>query len=215
MDGERAVEVAGEIDADVADRLRFVLELDRLKRVLRQTLLTDSSRRENSAEHSWHLAMTAIAMAPLASEPVDLDRVIRILLVHDIVEIDAGDVFIYDEQARLDKQAEEQRAADRIFNLLPEPVASELRGLWDEYEARETPEARFAYSCDRLQPLLLNLAGGGGSWQAHGITVDRVRGINQPIVWGLPRVWKVADQLLDEAVADGSLGPAPTEPRLP
>ena len=209
MDADRVIAVADELDEDLGARLRFVLELDQLKNVLRQTLLVDASRRENSAEHSWHLAMTAMAMAPLASEPIDLERVIRILLVHDIVEIDAGDVFIYDEEARLAKEAEELAAADRIFALLPEPVASELRGLWDEYEARETPEARFAYSCDRLQPLLLNLAGGGGSWTAHDVSVDRVRGINGPIEWGLPRVWEVADRLLDEAVADGALRPAP------
>ena len=202
MDGERAVEVAEGIDADVAERLRFVLEIDRLKTVLRQTLLADSSRRENSAEHSWHLAMTAMAMAPLASEPVDLDRVIRILLVHDIVEIDAGDVFIYDEEARRTKQAEEQKAADRIFALLPEPVASELRELWDEYEARETPEARFAYACDRLQPMLLNVGLGGGSWTAHGVGIEQVRRINGRMVEGTERVWAVAEQLLEATFAD-------------
>lgn len=209
MDRARALELAEEIDADVADRMRFVMELDRLKAVLRQSRLIDSSRQENSAEHSWHLAMTALAMAPLAAEAVDLDRVIRILLVHDIVEIDAGDVFIYDEAARAAKQVEEQAAADRIFALAPEPFATELRELWDEYESRDTPEARFAYSCDRLQPLLLNLAGGGGSWVAHGITVDRVRAINGPIETGMPAVWKVADALLDASVADGTLAPPP------
>ena len=209
MDAERALGVAEGIDEDIAARLRFILEIDRLKGVLRQTLLADSSRRENSAEHSWHLAMTAMALVPLARETIDLDRVIRILLVHDIVEIDAGDVFIYDVEARKAKQVEEQAAADRIFALVPDPVGTELRALWDEYEARETPEARFAYSCDRLQPLLLNLAGGGGSWAAHDLTVDRVRAVNSTIEWGLPDVWKVADALLDATVADGALNPAP------
>ncbi len=209
MDAERALDVAAGIDEDIAARLRFVLEIDQLKNVLRQTLLADSSRRENSAEHSWHLAMTAMVLAPLAKEPIDLDRVIRILLVHDIVEIDAGDVFIYDDEARKTKEIEEQAAADRIFALVPDPIGAELRALWDEYEARDTPEGRFAYSCDRLQPLLLNLAGGGGSWSTHGLTVDRVREVNSRIEWGRPRVWEIADALLDAAVDDGALLAAP------
>jgi len=205
MDAETALDLAGEIDADIAARLRFVLELDRLKQVLRQTLLADSSRRENSAEHSWHLAMTALVMAPRASEPIDVERVLRILLVHDIVEIDAGDVFIYDTEARADNEAAEQAAAERIFGLAPEPVRSELHELWQEYEAQQTPEARFAYSCDRLQPMLLNLVGGGGSWRDHDLPVDAVKGVNEKIAWGLPDVWKVAERLLDAAVDDGSL----------
>lgn len=209
MDADRALELADGLDADVAARMRFVLELDRLKNVLRQTPLADDSRPENSAEHSWHLAMVAMAMAPLASEPIDLDRVLKILLVHDVVEIDAGDVFIYDEEARRAKEIEEQAAADRIFALVPEPVATELRELWDEYESRATAEARFAYSCDRLQPLLLNLASGGGSWRTHDVTADRVRAINGPIEVGLPGVWAVADALLDAAVDDGTLAPPP------
>ena len=174
MDKERALDIASQFGDDLAARLRFIYELDELKSVLRQTLLADKSRQENSAEHSWHLAMTAMALAPLADPPVDTERAIKILLVHDIVEIDAGDVFIYDAEARASKEAEEIAAADRIFGLLPEPQASELRALWDEYEARETPEARFAYSCDRLQPMLLNLAIGGGSWKRHGIKAHQV-----------------------------------------
>ena len=189
--------------------MRFVLELDRLKTVLRQTPLVDDSRLENSAEHSWHLAMVAMAMAPLASEPIDLDRVLKILLVHDVVEIDAGDAFIYDEEARRAKEIEERAAADRIFALVPEPVATELRELWDEYEARETAEARFAYSCDRLQPLHLTLSSGGGRCPPHDITADRVRAVNGPIEAGLPGVWAVADALLAAAVDDGTRAPPP------
>lgn len=209
MDAERALAVATGIDDDIAARLRFVLELDQLKNVLRQTRLADSSRRENSAEHSWHLAMTALAMAPVASDDFDLDRAIRILLVHDVVEIDTGDVFIYDTDAREAMEVEERAAAERIFALLPDPVGTELRELWEEYEARETPEAKFAYSCDRLQPLLLNLAGGGGSWSDHGLTVDRVKAVNEKIALGLPAVWEIADAMIDVAVADGTLAPDP------
>ncbi len=205
MDKERALTIASEIDDDIAARLAFIYELDELKSILRQTLLADQSRQENSAEHSWHLAMTALALAPLADPPIDVERAVKILLVHDIVEIDAGDVFIYDDTARAAKEAEERRAAERIFGLLPEPQASDLRALWDEYEARETPEARFAYSCDRLQPMLLNIAIGGGSWREHGITADRVKDVNGKIAWGLPTVWPVAEALLDQCVADGDL----------
>ena len=147
MDPDKAVTMTAEVDAALAGRFRFIFEIDRLKLVLRRNLLTDASRNENSAEHSWHLAMVAMAMAPHAKEPVDIERVIRILLVHDIVEVDAGDVDIYDVEGRKAKEAEEIAAADRIFALLPEPQASELRALWDEYEARATPEARFAYAC--------------------------------------------------------------------
>ena len=207
MDPDKAVKLAAEIDPDLADRLRFIYEIDRLKLVLRQTLLTDESRNENSAEHSWHLAMVAIAMVPHAAEPVDIERVIRILLVHDIVEVDAGDVDIYDVEGRKAKEAEEIAAADRIFALLPEPQGSELRALWDEYEARETPEARFAYACDRLQPLMLNLATGGSTWQARGVTSSQVKAINGALADGLAGVWPVAERLIDESVADGSLNP--------
>ena len=207
MDPDKAVKLAAEIDPDLADRLRLIYEIDRLKLVLRQTLLTDESRNENSAEHSWHLAMVAIAMVPHAAEPVDIERVIRILLVHDIVEVDAGDVDIYDVEGRKAKEAEEIAAADRIFALLPEPQGSELRELWDEYEARETPEARFAYACDRLQPLMLNLATGGSTWQARGVTSSQVKAINGALADGLAGVWPVAERLIDESVADGSLNP--------
>ncbi len=207
MDPDKAVTMTAELDPSLAGRFRFIFEIDRLKLVLRRNLLTDGSRNENSAEHSWHLAMVAMAMAPHAKEPVDIERVIRILLVHDIVEVDAGDVDIYDAAGRKAKEAEEVAAADRIFALLPEPEATELRALWDEYEARATPEARFAYACDRLQPLLLNLAGGGATWHARGVTSSQVKAINGAMADGLDAVWPIAERLIDEAVADGSLNP--------
>lgn len=207
MDQDKAVTIAAEVDVDLAGRLRFIFEIDRLKSVLRRNHLADGSRNENSAEHSWHLAMVAIAMAPHAVEPVDIERVIRILLVHDIVEVDAGDVDIYDVEGRKAKEVEEIAAADRIFALLPEPQGSEMRALWDEYEARETPEARFAYACDRLQPLMLDLATGGATWHARGITSSQVKVINGALAEGLAGVWPVAEQLIDESVADGSLNP--------
>ena len=202
MDRIRVLELAEEIDSEVAARLRFVYELDRLKDVLRQTLVLDGVRKENSAEHSWHVVMTALVMAPFADEDIDLERVLKILLVHDVVEIDAGDVFIYDEDARAAAEAAERAAADRIFGMIPDPDGAELRALWDEYEARATPEARFAYACDRLQPMLMNIGLGGGSWLEHGVDFERVRQVNGRIVDGSRRVWSVAEQLLEATFAD-------------
>ena len=138
-------------------QLRFIVEIDRLKNVLRRTLLTDASRRENSAEHSWHIALMAPLLAEHACEPVNVERVMRMLLVHDIVEIDAGDTFAYDANGNADKAERERRAADRLYGLLPDDQARELRAAWEEFEAAESAEARFAHALDRLQPLLQNL----------------------------------------------------------
>ena len=205
MDQNDAIALAGLTDPALAKRISFIYEIDKLKTELRQSYLVDESRRENSAEHSWHLAMIAMVMAPHAKEPIDFERAIRILLVHDIVEIDAGDVDIYDYEARQAQEAAEIIAADRIFALLPEPEASELRALWDEYEARETPEARFAYSCDRLQPFLLNLAIGGKSWTRRGVKASEVKAINSTMADGLEGVWEIVETLIDQAVVEGTI----------
>jgi putative hydrolases of HD superfamily len=186
-------------------QLRFLLEIDALKTVLRRSLLADGSRRENSAEHSWHLAMLAIVLAEHAAEPVDLAKVIRMVLVHDIVEIDAGDTYIYDTEGYLTKDDRERTAADRIFALLPADQAVELRGLWEEYEAHETAEARFAAVCDRLAPLLHNYVNAGEVWRANGITDDRVRERNGVIADGSTALWEYASALIDDAVARGFL----------
>ena len=189
MDKNAALAIAAEVGDDIASRLEFLYELDQLKTVLRQSMLADGSRQENSAEHSWHLAMTAMTLAPLADAPID--------------------VFIYDDAQRAAAEAAEQEAADRIFGLLPAEQGAEFRALWDEYEDRSTPEGRFAYACDRLQPLLLNVAIGGGSWRHHGVTADRVKAINGAIDDGLSRVWAVAERCIDQAVVDGHLRPPP------
>lgn len=205
MDHTDALDLVAAVDVELAARLRFVYEIDALKQQLRQALLVDGSRRENSAEHSWHLALVAMVMAPHAKEPIDLDRAIRILLVHDIVEIDAGDVDIYDYEARAAQEAAETAAADRIFGLLPEAEGAALRELWDEYEARSTPEARFAYACDRLQPFLLNLAIGGRAWAGRGVTGVEVKAINARMADGLDGIWEVVEALVDRAVAEGTI----------
>lgn len=186
-------------------QLRFILEIDRLKGVLRRTLLTDRSRVENSAEHSWHLAVMAVLLEEHAVGDVDVLKVVKMLLIHDVVEIDAGDTFLYDETARTNKHGAERRAAERLFGLLPEDQARELRSLWDEFEARETRDARYAYALDRLQPLLHNIATEGESWQEHGVQSHQVRSMNRPMEEGAPRLWEHARALIEEAVEKGWL----------
>jgi len=188
--------------SDVQQTIAFFMELDRLKGVERRNRLADGSRRENTAEHSWHLGMAALVFAAHATEPVDLGRAVAMALAHDIVEIDAGDTFAYDQGAELaSKQAREQAAADRIFGLLPPEVAAHLRELWDEYERGDTPEARYVMAIDRMAPMLLNLAEGGTTWREHGITRDRVIARNGPHVEpALPWVWQHALAQLDTFV---------------
>ncbi len=188
------------LDADLAARLRFVLEADSLKSILRRNFITDGSRRENSGEHSWHLALMALVLAPCSGEPIDVARVIEMLVVHDLVEIDAGDTFVYDDTAREQKEELELRAADRLFAMLPADDALRLRARWDEFEASATPEARFAHSVDRLAPLLLNHANRGNVWAEHGVTARRARAYNAHIAAGAPDLWTAARALIDDAV---------------
>ena len=192
-------------------QLTFLLELDKAKTILRRSYLTDGSRLENDAEHMWHLAMFVLVLAEHADEPIDVAKVLRMVLVHDIVEIDAGDVFVYDEAAHAAKEELERAAADRLYGLLPPDQGAELRALWEEFEARETPEARFAGAVDRLQPLLLNLTTHGRSWQEHGVTADRVLALNARIAHGSPSLWAHVEARLHRAVADGHLPPAPPD----
>ncbi len=198
-------QLATGVDERLGQQITFLLELDRLKSIIRRSPLVDRSRLENTAEHSWHLAMLAIVLADRAGPDVDVLRAIKLVLVHDIVEIDAGDVYIYDDAARVGKQANEQAAADRLFGLLPDDQAAELRALWDEYEARDTPTGQFAYALDRLQPLLLNAASGGGSWVENSIVESQVRRVNGPIQNGSDELWQLATAIIDEGVASGAL----------
>jgi putative hydrolase of HD superfamily len=191
-------------------QIEFILEIDKAKQVLRRTLLLDQSRRENDAEHSWHLAVMALLLAEYAaSETLDLFRVVKMVLIHDLVEIDAGDIFIYDAALCAEKEERERRAAERIFGLLPEDLAAELRTLWEEFEARETPEARFAAALDRLQPLLHNYHTHGYAWRRHGIRHDRVLTVNQRIAEGAPALWEYAKGLIEDAVRKGYLNEGP------
>ena len=186
-------------------QLQFIVEIDRLKTVLRQTPLMDQSRRENSAEHSWHLAVMAIALAEYASAGVDIIRALKQVLIHDLVEIDAGDTFCYDAAAHTDKSAREMAAADRIFGLLPEDQRQDFRTLWDEFEAQNTPTARFAAALDRIQPLLHNYHTQGGTWKQHDINKSQVMRRMRPVELGAPKLWPMVLDIVENSVRAGFL----------
>ncbi|NHB76872.1 HD domain-containing protein [Rhodobacter calidifons] len=182
----------------MTDRLErqfaFLNEADRLKQILRATTLVDGSRVENSGEHSWHLALYALVLADQAGPGVSIDRVIRMLLIHDLVEIDVGDVPIHSRNGQAHgseaTQAAEARAAERIFGLLPPDLGESLRALWEEFEAAETPDARFAKSLDRVQPVMANLMSGGGTWETYGVTYDQLEArVGSRIARGAPALW--------------------------
>jgi putative hydrolase of HD superfamily len=190
-------------------QLRFVVEIDKLKRITRQTYLMDRSRKENSAEHSWHIALMAVLLSEYAVPPgLDLFKVVRMALVHDLVEIDAGDALVYDQEARAAKVQAEARAAERIFALLPADQGGELRALWEEFEARRTTEARFAAALDRLQPILHNYHTDGAAWREHGVTADQVLQRNRHMAEGAPALWQVVLDLVRDAVDRGILAEA-------
>jgi putative hydrolase of HD superfamily len=193
------------LTARLERQLAFIVEADRLKSVMRQTTLCDGSRRENSAEHSWHLALMVAVLAEYANAEVDPMHVMRMLIVHDLVEIDAGDTFAYDVAGNVGRVDREQRAALRIFGLLPSDQSAELRELWNEFEAQETQDARFAAAVDRMEPLLSNHHSGGGSWRAHQVTRDQVLARMRPIETAAPRLWPVVVDIVDRNVASGAI----------
>jgi len=196
------------VDARLLQQLAFCLEVDGAKTIVRHNLLADGSRRENDAEHMWHLALMAIVLAEHAAEAVDLARVLSMLVIHDLVEIDAGDTLVYEDAARADQAAREAGAAARIYGMLPAEQGEELRRLWEEFESADTPDARFARALDRLQPLMLNAAAGGGAWSEHGITADRVAQRNfEPIARGSPALSDAAREIVAGAIAAGILAP--------
>jgi 5'-deoxynucleotidase YfbR-like HD superfamily hydrolase len=190
--------------ADLTDRFKrqieFILEVDRLKEVYRQSYVLNANRHENSAEHSWHLAVAALLLAEHANQPVDTSRVIRMALVHDLVEIDAGDTFIYDTAGNLEKAAKEEKAADRIFGLLPPDQRDEWRALWNELEQRETAEAKFANALDRLLPVLHNYFTDCRSWREHGITGEQALSKNAAIAEGSKTIWHLVQALIRDAL---------------
>ncbi|MGA9178464.1 MAG: HD domain-containing protein [Desulfobacterales bacterium] len=182
-------------------QIEFMLEIDKLKHILRRTILTDRSREENSAEHSWHIAIAVFLFSEYAQDQnIDWYRVIKILLVHDLVEIDAGDTYCYDHQGRKDQAQREQKAAERIFKILPLDQSRSFRELWDEFENRETPESKYANALDRFQPFLQNYATKGQIWRENNITRRQVKDRMQPMFDGAPLLWNLVELLIDDAV---------------
>lgn len=193
-------------DADLSADMRFILEVDNLKHVQRRArLLTDPPRLENTAEHSWHVALMAVVLSGYANQPVDLLRTLKMLLVHDIVEIDAGDTFAYGDQSS--KAAREEAAAERIFGILPAQQRGEFVSLWHEFDAATTAEARFANAVDRLMPALHNYFGVQGTWKEHGIRYDQALVRLRPIDNGSHALWEYLSPLIEDALARGDLLP--------
>ncbi|MBD2515384.1 HD domain-containing protein [Nostoc sp. FACHB-973] len=193
----------------LTQQIQFIIEIDRLKLILRQTLLTDGSRQENSAEHSWHLAIMAMSLAEYAPLGVDISHAIKMLLIHDLVEIDAGDFSCYDVEGNQNKAKKEAQAALRLFGLLPPDQGTEFHQLWNEFEAGETPTAKFAAALDRIQPLLHNQQTQGINWRINGIRRDQVMKRVAPVETGAPELWPFVLQLIDDSVTAGYLQEAP------
>lgn len=193
--------------ATIPQIVEFILELDKLKTITRKTRPLGLERYENSAEHSWQLALLAASMAHHAESPVDVDRVVAMLLIHDVGEIETGDTIFYAEEGLADRKAAELAAVTRIFGILPEPQCSHFLGLWQEFEAAETPESRFAHAVDRAMPVLLNLANNGQSWRENGITYERVMSrVSPPIKTGCPSLWTWIETRLEEERSKGWFG---------
>lgn len=191
------------------DRLQqqmdFILEVDKLKNITRQTYLSSGERKENDTEHSWHLALMCALLAEHSNEKIDVLKTMTMVLIHDIVEIDAGDTYAYDTAGNTTKREREVRAAERIFHLLPADQALWLRGLWDEFEEGVTPEAKFAIALDKIQPVLLNDASGGKSWREHGVEVSQILKRNEHTPEGSVELWEYAKELIDKNVENGNI----------
>ena len=187
-------------------QIDFITEIDKLKQILRQSVLIDDRRRENDAEHSWHLAVMAMLLFEyVKEEEVDLLRVMKMVLIHDIVEIDAGDTFAYDEKGYEDKREREMKAAERIFNILPQDQAEKMNELWLEFEEQETPEACYAASLDRLQPLLLNYNSEGHTWKKPGVNSEKVYQRMAIIKESTPDIWEYVVEIIEDSISRGYL----------
>lgn len=183
----------------------FILEIDREKQIERQTHICGYSRREGDAEHAWHMALMAWLLQEYSNQPVDIAKTMVMILIHDLVEIDAGDTYAYDEEANRTKEEREKKAAERIFGLLPEDQGEKLRQLWEEFEAYETPEARFAHTMDNFQPLLLNDYNEGKDWTGHQVRISQVLKRNEYTENGSSQIWEYMKELLEKNVAQGRL----------
>ncbi len=186
-------------------QINFIKEIDKIKYIERKTKLINSDRNENDAEHSWHLAMMTIVLAEHSDVPIDILKVLKMVLIHDIVEIDAGDTFIYDSDKDHTNTDEERKAANRIFGMLPKEQADELISIWEEFERGETSEAKFAKSMDRFEPLLQNVSNNGGTWTEFGVTYNKVYEKKKEIKEGSSSLWSYAENLINQSVEKGIL----------
>ena len=193
------------MDERLKQQLDFSLEIDKEKNIFRQTHLSGHGRNENDAEHAWHMAIMAYLLREYANEEVDILKVLMMCLIHDIVEIDAGDTYAYDFEGLKTQKAREDAAKERIFSLLPQDQKKELVDLFDEFEEYETPEAKFAHAMDNLQPLILNNSNGGGDWKEHGVSADLVYGRQSKTKLGSEKIYEVADQIIQDHIRKGNL----------
>ena len=184
-------------------QLQFILDIDNVKKIIRQTPLSDASRKENDAEHSWHIALMAYLLQEYAEEPVEVSKVMLMVLIHDLVEIDAGDTYAYDEEGAKTKDEREKKAADRIFGMLPEEQGMYLKALWEEFEAYETAEAKYAHMLDNFQPLLLNDAAGGISWTEHQVKKSQIYKRNEKVEETSATIWKCMQDKIDKHIQAG------------
>ena len=193
------------MDERLKKQLDFALEIDKEKNIFRQTLLSGHGRNENDAEHAWHMAIMAYLLREYSNEPVDITRVMLMCLIHDVVEIDAGDTYAYDEEGKKTQKAREEAAKERIYSLLPEDQKEELAAIFDEFEESKTPESKFAHAMDNLQPLMLNNSNDGGDWREHGVSAKQVYGRQSRTKEGSEKLYEVTDQIIKKHREKGNL----------
>lgn len=193
------------MDERLKKQLDFALEIDKEKNILRQTHLSGHGRNENGAEHAWHMAIMAYLLREYSNEPVDITRVMLMCLIHDVVEIDAGDTYAYDEEGKKTQKAREEAAKERIYSLLPEDQKEELAAIFDEFEESKTPESKFAHAMDNLQPLMLNNSNDGGDWREHGVSAKQVYGRQSRTKEGSEKLYEVTDQIIKKHREKGNL----------
>lgn len=193
------------MDERLQKQLDFILEIDKEKNIFRQTHLSGHGRNENDAEHAWHMAIMAYLLQEYSNEKIDVARVMLMCLIHDVVEIDAGDTYAYDAEGLKTQKAREEAAKERLYSMLPEDQKADLVAIFDEFEERKTPEAKFARALDNLQPLLLNHSNGGGDWKNHDVTAEQVYGRQSRTREGSEKLFELTDQILKENIAKGNL----------
>ena len=193
------------MDERLKKQLDFALEIDKEKNIFRQTHLSGHGRNENDAEHAWHMAIMAYLLREYSNEPVDITRVMLMCLIHDVVEIDAGDTYAYDEEGKKTQKAREEAAKERIYSLLPEDQKEELAAIFDEFEESKTPESKFAHAMDNLQPLMLNHSNDGGDWREHGVSAKQVYGRQSRTKEGSEKLYEVTDQIIKKHREKGNL----------